>query len=852
IATLSGCSKAPPEPPPTPPPLSKQGLSLSSWKAASPDLHDRLLLAHALAKGDTEGFVLVATDVGRTPSVAAAIASLGGNIQTRFDDVGYLRVRLALDRLADVSALPDVLMAHLDGGGAHGLYANDSDRVRYALPAETSSRPRVELDVAGLSLNATDTLLGADVGSPTTMLAAEIESLLQAAASAEINVLARDQEGGRFPGGGSDLFALMANRAVEVYGKPLLFAASARSEAAGSPSGAAGGFGQLESVAGASSGRRVISVGEYTSSADARSRSVIAGAAGTSSRAASLGVAAEGASSKAASLGASADGEIPLAAARGPAADGAAKPDLLMQGGVEAAGAATDALIAAARAENLPADARHITWALRMSASRLDRYQAHEQGFGVIDTEKALGLLKQLKAKQLDLPDIQNRAPVKTYFSRFLPEPNLGQGLYEREGWLVGQKDTRTITLLRQSGAATPLAYTLEWRGNDGTFKSTSQEITLTLNEPVTVPVEIAATDAGVHSAHLYLTDQASGLPVHAVMTTIIAAEPFKASNGYRVEHREQTVQAAEAKRYFLDIPPNISSLRIDASVGVGRAQLSLNGGALDLPPSKAVTAGQPAVLLVPYPPPGVYELTATSANAPVTNLQVTASTRYVDSQLDEKPPTNNATTLWMNNIYAPIQRSAILTTVGARRMLKDTGGLNGLRAYNITVEPGSTSLRVAVAPPDGRTRVGLYLYDCASGTCKLWDSDVLTRPVNKALVVPNPRSGLWRVVVDATAPGVAFEYTEIVTHPRFGSGTVEGNDVERRTGARWNQKVSYQVTLAPPFGHDLVGLMDVVDPASEGDERAAPFSDWQASGDGRNQPLRPLRLSTQVIALTH
>ncbi|MBL8268466.1 MAG: hypothetical protein JNL55_18870, partial [Steroidobacter sp.] len=224
IATLSGCSKAPPEPPPTPPPLSKQGLSLSSWKAASPDLHDRLLLAHALAKGDTEAFVLVATEVGRTPSVAAAIASLGGNIQTRFDDVGYLRVRLALDRLADVSALPDVLMAHLDGGGAHGLYANDRDRVRYALPAgaqpsldagaligqrtlaANSSRPRVttdvaisspsaasvrphvELDVAGLSLNATDTLLGADVGSPTTMLAAEIESLLQAAASAEINV----------------------------------------------------------------------------------------------------------------------------------------------------------------------------------------------------------------------------------------------------------------------------------------------------------------------------------------------------------------------------------------------------------------------------------------------------------------------------------------------------------------------------------------------------------------------------------------------------------------------------------------------------------------------------------------
>ena len=68
-------------------------------------------------------------------------------------------------------------------------------------------------------------MLGAEVGSPSVSLAAEIESLLTAAASDQNNVLARDDEGGRFPGGGLDLFALMANRAFEVHGKPLLFAA---------------------------------------------------------------------------------------------------------------------------------------------------------------------------------------------------------------------------------------------------------------------------------------------------------------------------------------------------------------------------------------------------------------------------------------------------------------------------------------------------------------------------------------------------------------------------------------------------------------------------------------------------
>lgn len=780
IATLPGCSKPPPEPAPAPPPLSKQGLSLSSWKAATPDLQDRLLLAHALAKGDTEAMVLIATEVGKTAAVAEAIAALGGDIRARFDDVGYLRTRLSLDRFSDVAALPDVLMAHLDGGGAHGLYANDRDIGRRL--ADAPARPQSEVD-------ATDTLLGAD-GSSSTTLAADIESLLQAAADADVEVLARDPDGGRFPGGGLDLFALMANRAVEVHGKPML--------------SAAGAFGRVAGVTGASSGRRVISVGELASSGDET---------------------------------------IPAVASFGPGADGAAKPDLLASDGFEGAASATETLIALARAENLPADSRHISWALRMSARRLEQYQAHEQGFGVADTERALELLKQLHAKNLDLPDIQTRAPVKTYLSRFLPEPNVGQGLYEREGWLVGQKDTRAVTLLRQSGAATPISYSLQWQGNDGTFTTTAQEITLPLHEPVPIQVQISPGHVGVHSAHLYLVDKATQLPVHAAMTTIVAAEPFTAANGYRIEHREPTLSGAAPKRYFLDIPPNISSLRIDAGVGAGSVQLLLSGGALELPPSRIVTAAKPAVLLVAYPPPGVYELAVLPTGA-ASNLQLSAAIHYVDSQLDEKPPTNNATTLWMNNIYAPLKRSSIIAEVGARRVLKDIGGPSGMRAYNIAVEPDTTSLRVAVAPQDGRARMGIYLYDCANGSCELWGSEVFSRPVSKTLVVSNPRAGLWRAVVDATAPGTAFDYTEIVAHPRFGRGRVEGESMERRTGARWNQNVAFQVGDAAPFGRQPVGLMDVVDPETEADERAAPFSDEQTS---RN---RPLRLSTQVIRL--
>lgn len=798
IAALSGCSKPPPEPPPAPPPLSKQGLALSSWKAANPDLQDRLLLAHALAKGKTEAMVLVATEVGGADTVAQAIAALGGDIRARFDEVGYLRARLSLDRFSDVAALPDVLMAHLDGGGAYGLYANDLDLARSSpsnqdaaadtAPANAPVQPNSNID-------ATDTLLGVAAGPSAPTLAADIESLLQGATDPAIDVLARDQDGGRFPGGGLDLFALMANRAVEVHGKPML--------------SAAGASGRVAGVTGVSSGRRVIAVGAL------------------------------------ATAGTAADETIPAAASLGPAADGAAKPDVLAPGGLEGAASATETLIFEARARGLPADARHISWALRMGARRLEQYQSHEQGFGVIDTARALELLTKLQEASLNLPDIQTRAPVKTYLARFLPEPGMGQGLYESEGWLVGQKDTRTITLLRQSGEPTPISCSLQWQGNDGTFTTDTREVTLPLNEPVPLEVRISPGQVGIHSAHLFLIDEATQLPVHALMTTVVAAEPFTAANGYRIEHREPKLSAAAPGRYFLDIPPNISSLRIDAAVDGGAVQLLLSGGALDLPPSRLVTASRPAVLLVPYPPPGVHELTVLSTNSTATNLRLSAAIYYVDSQLDEKPPTNNATTLWMNNIYAPLKRSSILTEVGVRRVLKDVGGPSGMRAYNIAVEPGTTSLRVAVAPQEGRMRMGIYLYDCASGSCELWGSDVFSRAASKRLVVPDPRAGLWRVVVDATAPGTAFDYTEIVTHPRFGKGRVEGESVSRRTGARWNQNVAYELGDAAPFGRQWVGLMDIVDPDAEADERAAPFSDQQAS-----LRARPLRLSTQVIEL--
>lgn len=709
---------------------------------------------------------MVATRMEGTPAVATAIAKLGGQIQGRFDAVGYLYALLPIERLPEVSALPDVLMAHLDGDAPSGAPSlpDISPELNWRLQ---SARP----------------------------LSSDLDRLLQAAQSPSVDLVPQASAEGRFPAGGQDLYALIVNRAVEVYSTPIF--------------AAAGEGARVESILGAASARRVLAI------AGPRAYEILHGDPATERGFADW-------------------------PSRGPASDGGAKPDLVVEPSQTGASAGRVAatiaeLMRVARAEQLPADARHILWALRMGARRLDGYQAHEQGFGAMDVARATELLRELKSHRLDLPDILTRAPVKTFLARFLPEPGIGQGLYEREGWLLKRTDKRVITLVRQNGPSTPLTYALQWRGNDGTFKTLQDDVILPFDTPVDVEIEITPAQIGIHSAHLYLLDKSTGLPVHALMTTIVASEQFTAANGYTIRHDDQALMNKRSKSYFLEVPPNVASLRVNVGATAGQAEVMLGmGGPVDdrfnLPRSgKSVAPGKPVDLVVPYPPPGIYELTLLpSDNA---QAQVSASIYYVDSQLDQAPPKNNSTKLWMNNIYAPLQRSSVLTEVGARRVLEDVGGPTGMRTYNITVPADSTTLRVAASPPDGRARLGLYLYNCVTGSCVLWGSDALTKTTEKILIVPEPRAGLWRVVVDATAAGTAFKYSEVITNPHFGSGTADGTDEPRRIGARWNQSVSFRMQQPVPFGYEPVAVMDVLD--REGDR--APHL---------------LRLTTQVFKL--
>src|SRR5215213_11829707 len=170
----------------------------------------------------------------------------------------------------------------------------------------------------------------------------------------------------------------------------------------------------------------------------------------------------------------------------------------------QAAGGAA-LLISAALQNNVQYQPAQLRQALRSSTRYLTgRYQAYEQGNGLVNIGAAWNLLKT----NIKTVEIQSFVPVNTILSGFLATPGFGSGINDREGVEVGESYTRTYTFVRTDGPGGTRKYNLSWVDNDGTFSSAAS-ISLPKNSPVTLVVNINPTSSGAHSALLNLDDPA-------------------------------------------------------------------------------------------------------------------------------------------------------------------------------------------------------------------------------------------------------------------------------------------------------------------------------------------------------
>jgi subtilase family protein len=692
-----------------------------------------------------------------------------------------------------------------------------------------------------------------------------IEGFIRAERDPRIDLITSSQVGETFPATGESIFALVLERLVRRYGKPIFAAAGNSGPRMSLPIEPASAPG-------------VISVGGYV---------------GRDSYLAHYGWHMT-----------SPDWLIAYSA-RGPTLDGAMKPDVLapvlsiaaapcsdeqkparylvytlppcyMLGGgtssatPHAAGAGA-LLISAAKQAGVPHDAARLAWALRTGARPLSGYGVHEQGAGLIDVPKAWDLLRG----PIQAPDIQVDAPTRTLMDPYLRRPGHGRGLYEREGWAPGDTGTRTITLRRTSGPRVAITYGLRWRGNDGTFTALAQHVSLPFNQPVDVRVRIAPKTAGVHSTALEVMDPA-GFVAYQVLATIVAAHQLTATNAYTVR-LHGTAEWPRPISFFVHVPPSARALRVEMQVNRGRLGLQLEDPAtLDnlewqtyfkgyrYPFSYYVhlTPGQSGVQLIPRPQAGVWELTATPVSDPTFggdsvqyrtpgDVELRVSALGVEGNGGTGPRSGASSTgvdLAFANQLAPLAGATTAAELGARRAV--TGTVDSLTAgptYDIAIDSGTTSLRLAVEPTsDSLAHLDLYLFDCTTGTCFLWDVDFV-HGSRADLLVHTPRPGKWKAVIDpARVQGgtTGFTYTEVVTHPAFGTVTVDSIATPRPTGALWIERANVRAGAVVPSGHDLVLVVDVVDRQSERDETAHPLAVFGGA------PYRPVPVATAVVSL--
>ena len=416
--------------------------------------------------------------------------------------------------------------------------------------------------------------------------------------------------------------------------------------------------------------------------------------------------------------------------------------------------------------------------------------------------------------------------------SALLSPPDEGSGLYEREGWKVGDRRERPITLTRTSGPSQPMTFALSWEGNDGTFSSPAS-VVLPLNQPVAVPITVTARKEGAHTAILTLDHPTIPGHAHRVLNTIVVPFQFTSENSHSVK-TDVTPPVPGDTSVFVEVPTGVSALTVSTSPGI---RLSFVSPTRDLrwrASCPTEPQGGKVNCSVARPSPGVWEINLASqagrtfdpdATSPLKAKPVTVTATIVDVAVQAMPTSLNATansarpmSITLQNRLGKVSAEVVSTTLGSALYKRAAIATGEQHVYEIIVPKGTQSLRAAIGEvSDPRADLDLYLLDCTEpekasdpqqpkelekGNKAPSAPDPLCGPRAKLdgvetdgeVEVAYPAPGRWVVVVDAYAvPGgrTDYRYLDAFTHPRFGTLAVADVGAERPSSTTWTAKAN-------------------------------------------------------------
>lgn len=525
------------------------------------------------------------------------------------------------------------------------------------------------------------------------------------------------------------------------------------------------------------------------------------------------------------------------------------------------AASAAAALISGARQKGLPHDAGRIYWALKAGARYLPDWPAHAQGAGLINLSSAWQMLTMSATWPTwrFVPDIDVRAPVRTRWTELTHE-TIGNGLYEREGWKVGDSSARTVSLTRRDGPNGAVRYALAWLGNDGTFQlraAAASEIALERNKTLSLPVHVVPARRGVHSATLQLLDWETRLPVAWIAFVVVAADELSGS-GSTPFAAIATVDRPFLKpsHHFVDVPAGTQVLKIDIRSSTGGQRLAVNPP-LVLMPAHAGPASEELwgnylqgtlpktrTYLAPVPQRGVWEFIRIDAAAtladetPQVDEQYSFSATALAATLSAEPSPEHAIRVQVTNQMGALEAARLRAEIGGQRHVE----LKANRTVaNVDVTPGTSTLLFRAVSATTHQPVRLWVYFCGASqqeNCTLFEFPYTARP---SVSVRRPEAGLWKLLVDASDLKDAPVDVEIVeTGTRYGDVTL-GSAAPRRSGETWTETLAVSASNGPHAGEAPVVVVELEDVGAEEKERA-----------GRDVlfPQRPAAIGQAVVAL--
>jgi hypothetical protein len=507
-------------------------------------------------------------------------------------------------------------------------------------------------------------------------------------------------------------------------------------------------------------------------------------------------------------------------------------------------------LISGAKQSGVKYDACRIKQAIAMSAKYVPNIPIYKQGNGVINIAGAWDLLRAMDKAGLP-PTITSAAPVKTVYSAMLVKPNEGVGLFERDGWTAGDHGTRTMTFTRTSGPAGAMPFTISVLSDSGGRITAPASVSLPLNQPVPVSLDISVSTSGVHSSLITLDNPS--VPGHAYRTlaTIVAAEPLNASNHYKVETKTE-VPRPEMRSYFYRVPPGVSALQVVLDSSKREVQVALikpdtrTANATRIAAERERGAGggggenpilPPETYVVTQPMPGVWEVR-------LTDIEDTHTFDWKGSETG-KPVVPTKARLTISALAAGANSSALAQSSGdnggqsGTPQTRESGAPNELglvsrmadftgkatsyplgsahnerptirehqqQVYEIQVPPGSASLRVTVGnPSDTAADLDVYVYDCTKKECK--NGGASADPgSDDAVMVQHPAAGKWKVVVEgASVPSgqTSYDYSDVVFNQVYGMVAVTDTTAKRQAGSPWTVQTN-EWTASIPAGRTL------------------------------------------------